>query len=156
MTDAQPGVLLDEHAGLVHAPFDRVRDAVLTIRTGTLAGTDVPLILSGQAGQTVVITGGPARFTTTVSGAPLTLEVDPAAGWVQAKGQWWWCGRLEVHEDPAGARLVRRTYNLAGGLSGRLVPLTVGRGHDKRAVDGLHANLAVLGERLSCRTEFLR
>jgi hypothetical protein len=52
-----------------------------------------------------------------------------------------------------GARLVRRTSNLAGGLSGRLVPFTVGRGHARIARAGLQRNLGDLGRRLSCRTE---
>ncbi|WP_143266123.1 MULTISPECIES: hypothetical protein [Amycolatopsis] len=84
------------------------------------------------------------------SATPLRVRKDAAQGWIEARGQWWWCGRVEVHEHAAGARVVYRIYNVATGLAGRLVPVTVARGHR-----GPGPLLAELGERLGCRTELL-
>jgi hypothetical protein len=119
--------VLDEHAGLVYAPVQQVRDAVLSVQHG------------------------PFRTAAT----PLRVDVNLEQGWIEARGQWWWCGRFEVREDPAGARVVHRTYNLARGLSGRLVPFTVGRGHRGRGRDALRKVLDELGTELSCKTELL-
>lgn len=145
---------LSEHAGIVRCPLDRVRTAVLTVRAGTFSGSELPAVLGATEGS-VVITGGPERFTADVRGTSVVIELDEAAGWVQASGQWWWCGRYEVQPDPAGARVVRRTYNMASGITGRLVPYTVGLGHRRRGRDSLRQVLDELGRRLSCETELL-
>ena len=145
---------LSGHAGIVHCPLDRVRTAVLTVRPGTFSGSELPAILGATEGS-VVIDGGPERFTANVRGVSMVIEVDEAAGWVQATGQRWWCRRFEVREDPAGARVEQRTYNLASGIVGRLVPFTVGHGHRRRGRASLQRLLDDLGRRLSCDTEMV-
>ncbi|MGW4587945.1 hypothetical protein ACWEKJ_11520 [Amycolatopsis thermoflava] len=93
------------------------------------------------------------RTAFSTSATPLRVSRNESEGWIEARGQWWWCGRVEVHEHAAGARVVYRTYNVATGLGARLVPVTVARGH--RGAGPLRALLAELGERLGCRTELL-
>ncbi|TVT14454.1 hypothetical protein LWP59_03450 [Amycolatopsis acidiphila] len=119
--------ILHEHAGLVHAPVQQVRDAVLSVQHGPFRTTPIPL----------------------------RVDVDLEQGWIEARGQWWWCGRFEVRDDPAGARIVYRTYNLARGVSGRLVPFTVGRGHRRGGREALRKVLEELGDQFSCETELL-
>ncbi|GAA5171044.1 MULTISPECIES: hypothetical protein [Amycolatopsis] len=119
--------VLDEHTGLVYAPVAQVRTTLLDAVEATFANAPVPL----------------------------RVDVNREQGWVEARGQWWWCGRFEVGEDPVGARVVHRTYNLARGLSGWLAPYTVGRGHRKNGRDALAKALEDVGRRLSCRTELL-
>jgi len=152
---AWPGGLLDEHVGLVHAPLPQVRDVVLAIGPGAFTGAEAPLIVGSADGRRVTVSGGPARFTASIGGAVLAVEVDAAAGWVQARGRWWWCARLQVDPHPAGARLAYRTYNRADGPAARIVPFTVARGHRKHARQAMERILARIGGRLSCPTELL-
>ncbi|GII81802.1 hypothetical protein Sru01_67840 [Sphaerisporangium rufum] len=146
---------MSEHVGLVDLPPGQVRDVVLQVGTGTLREEDVPLVVGAVPGRTVMVTGGPARFTARVSGVPLTIEVDRASGWVQARGQWWWCGRLQVEEHPEGALIRRRTYNLATGPIARAVPLTVGRGHRESGREALIGVLDTFERRFGARTRLL-
>ena len=90
MTQRSPGRLLSEHAGIVEAPLDEVRDVLLTVPTGRLRGADIPLVIGLQGSQGVIISGGPGTFTAQVAGVTLTVDVDREADWVQARGQWWW------------------------------------------------------------------
>ncbi|MBO2455696.1 hypothetical protein J4573_52080 [Actinomadura barringtoniae] len=129
MTQRNPGRLMSEHAGIVEAPLDEVREVLLAVPTGKLHGAEIPLVIGRQDDREVVITGGPATFTAQISGVTLTIDVDREAGWVQARGQWWWCGRFQVEEHPEGALIRQQTFNLATGLTSRLVPFTVGRSH---------------------------
>lgn len=119
--------VLDEHAGLVYAPVQQVRQAVLSEQHGPFHAATIPL----------------------------RVDVNLEQGWIEARGQWWWCGRFEVREDPVGTRVVHRTYNLARGVSGRLVPFTVARGHRGRGQDALRQVLDERATQLSCRTELL-
>lgn len=145
-----PGDLLSEHLGLVEAPVERVRDVVLAVPTGELSGPDAPVVLS--SGQTVTVSGGPATFTAHVPGAPMVIDVDRDAGWVQARGEWWWCVRLQVEPHPDGTLVRRSAYNRATGAAARLVPYTVGRGHRRQGREALLRLLDDLSARLGCDT----
>jgi hypothetical protein len=152
----EPGPVLSEHVGVVAAPVDRVRSIVLAVDTGELSGSKVPLILGGQAGRRVFVEGGPDVFRASVNGVPLTIQVDHDGGWVQARGQWWWCGRFQVEGDGSGDTLVRqRTFNCASGMGARLVPFTVGRGHRRAGETALRGLLEHLSQRLGCKVWML-
>ncbi|MCW2505627.1 MAG: hypothetical protein JWO79_3911 [Actinomycetia bacterium] len=84
------------------------------------------------------------------SGDGLTVLADARAGWIEVRGQWWYSGRYEVTERLGGTLVTHRVINLATGLSGRLVPFTVARGHRATAVAGLRALLTEVGTRLNC------
>jgi hypothetical protein len=156
MTLSLPGPLLSEHRGVVAAPVDRVQELLLAVTTGDFSGADVPLILGGQDDRRVVITGGPEVFRAIVAGAPLTIEVNHDAGWVQARGEWWWCGRFHVEQDMSGNTEVRqRTFNCASGPAGKLVPFTVGRGHREAGERALRRLLEDLSQRLGCKAWML-
>ena len=111
------------------APAEQVREVLLTVPTGRLSGPEVPLVISGSS---ATVTGGPDVFTAQVGGVHLTIEVDRTEGWVQARGQWWWCGRFTAASHDEGTLVTYGTYNLATGAVARLVPWTVGRGHRER------------------------
>lgn len=148
--------MLSEHRGMVAAPIGRVRDLVLTVPTGEFSGAEVPLVIGDQGDRPVVVTGGPGAFRATVAGVPMTIEVDRDAGWVQARGEWWWCGRFSVAEDGSGHTVVcRQTFNCAAGPVGRLVPFTIGRGHRRAGARALRRLLDDLGRRLDCETWLL-
>jgi hypothetical protein len=155
MTTQQPGVLMSAHDGLVGAPIDQVRSVVLAVPTGRLRGAEAPLVIGAQDDQYVTVSGGPSTFSADLSGVPLTIEVDRDAGWVQARGQWWWCGRFQVEKHPEGTLLRQQTFNCATGPVGRLVPLTVGRGHREHGRLGLRRVLDDLADRLHCPTRIL-
>ncbi|NJC74223.1 hypothetical protein HC031_31590 [Planosporangium thailandense] len=151
-----PGPVLSEHVGVVAAPVGRVRPVVLAVTTGEFRGADVPLVLGGHADRQVLVTGGPDVFSAIVVGIPLTIEVDHDGGWVQARGQWWWCGRFQVEEGTSGDTVVRqRTFNCASGVGAKLVPFTVGRGHRRDGEKALRRLLKDLSERLDCETWML-
>ena len=151
-----PGPVLSEHVGVVAAPADRVRSIVLAVGTGDLSGSGVPVILGAQGGQRVVVEGGPDVFRADVNGVPLTIQVDRDGGWVQARGQWWWCRRFEIGTDASGDTLVRqRTFNCASGRTAALVPFTVGRGHRRAGEAALRGLLEHLSQRLGCKAWML-
>jgi hypothetical protein len=152
MIEKNSGNLLSEHLGLAEAPIDRVREAVLDVPTGELSGPDLPLVLCGHPDRAVTVTGGPVTFTARVSGIPLVIEVDRDAGWVEARGEWWWCTRLQTEPHLDGTLLRWSTYNRASGVAGRLVPFTVGRGHRGRGRASLLEVLDDLSRRLGCET----
>ncbi|MEV6930257.1 hypothetical protein AB0M46_38045 [Dactylosporangium sp. NPDC051485] len=152
MTFQDPGPMLSEHRGVVAAPVGRVRQLVLAVSTGEFSGADVPLVLGGQGDRRVVVSGGPEVFRASVTGVSLTIEVDHDAGWIQARGEWWWCGRFHVEADTSGNTVVRQqTFNCASGLSGKLVPFTVGRGHKQAGEQALLRLLDDLSQRLNCK-----
>jgi hypothetical protein len=156
MTFQDPGPILSEHRGVVTAPVGRVRQLVLAVRAGEFGGADVPLVLGDQGDRRVVVTGGPEVFRASIAGVPLTIEVDNDAGWVQARGEWWWCGRFQVEEDTPGNTVVRQqTFNCAPGPAGRLVPFTVGRGHRQAGEKSLCRLLDELSRRLGCEARLL-
>ena len=152
MSEKNPGGLLSEQLGLASAPVDRVREAVLDVPTGELSGPDLPLVLGGHSDRTVTVTGGPVTFAARMSGVPLVVEVDRDAGWVEARGEWWWRTRLQAEPHPDGTLLRWSTYNRASGAAGRLVPFTVGRGHRARSRASLLGMLDALSTRLGCET----
>src|SRR4051794_17145672 len=156
MAFGDPGPVLSEHVGVVAAPVGQVRPVVLAVRAGEFSGADVPLVLGRQADRRVVVTGGPDVFQASVAGVPLTIEVDHDGGWVQASGQWWYCGRITVEEGASGETVVRRrTFNRATGLGGKLVPFTVGRGHRRHGELALRDLLDDLSQRLGCKAWML-
>lgn len=155
MDRRDPGVVMSEHVGLAEAPIGQVRDVVLAVPTGRLCGEDVPLVIGAHDDQYVTITGGPGTFRADVAGVPLTIEVDRGAGWVQARGQWWWCGRFQVEEHSDGTLIRQRTYNCGTGPAARLVPLTIGRGHRQRGRDALQRVLNALAGHLDCDVRLL-
>jgi hypothetical protein len=155
MTPPPTGTVLSQHVGLVEAPLEKVRDLVLTVRTGRLRGPDVPLVLGPCTGKDVVITGGPTTFSASVASVPMTIELDRAAGWVRARGQWWWCGAFQLAAHPDGTLVTQRTYNLATGPAARLVPFTVGRGHRSTGLGGLRHVLDACATRLRTRARVL-
>ncbi|MEV5746488.1 hypothetical protein AB0L00_01605 [Actinoallomurus sp. NPDC052308] len=150
MTTQRPGALMSAHEGLVEAPIDQVRGAVLAVPTGRLRGAEAPLVLGSMDDRYVTVSGGPSTFTAAVAGVPLTIEVDRDAGWVQARGQWWWCGRFQVAEHAEGTLVTQQTFNCATGPVARLVPLTVGRGHRANGRGALLRVLEELADRLHC------
>jgi hypothetical protein len=156
MTSQDPGPVLSQHSGVVAAPVRRVRELILAVPTGEFSGAEVPLVIGGQGDRRVLITGGPEVFRAILTGIPMTIEVDQDAGWVQARGEWWWCGRFSVAEDSSGHTLVRQqTFNCAAGPAGRLVRFTVGRGHRQAGEQALRRLLDDLARRLDCKTWLL-
>lgn len=155
MTPPTTGTVLSQHVGLVEAPVHQVRDLVLAVRTGRVRGTDVPLVLGPCSGQDVVITGGPTTFAASVATVPLTIDVDRAAGRIQARGQWWWCGAFQVDPHPDGTLVTQRTYSRASGLAAKLVPFTVGRRHRASGLGGLRYVLDECSSRLGCRARIM-
>jgi hypothetical protein len=147
--------VLSQHRGVIPLSPAVVSEDLLRISTGTVSGADVPLVLGTAPGRSVTITGGPERFSADVDGVPMTIEVDPHEGWVQARGQWWWCGRFQIAEHPVGTLLEQSTINLAAGPAGLLVPMTVGRGHAGRGRRALQDLLAELGRRHGCAGQLL-
>nr|WP_246481455.1 hypothetical protein [Amycolatopsis umgeniensis] len=41
------------------------------------------------------------------------FEMDPARGFIAQQGGWWYRGEYTVVDDPAGARVTHRVYNVA-------------------------------------------
>ncbi|GAA4605233.1 hypothetical protein BJY16_005306 [Actinoplanes octamycinicus] len=156
MTGADPGPVLSEHRGVVAAPIGRVRELVLAVSAGEFSGAEVPLVLGDQGDRRVTVTGGPQVLRASVASARVTIEVDREAGWVQARGEWWWCGRFQLAEGADGHTVIhQRTFNLATGPAGRLVPFTVGRTHRQSGKQSLRRLLDDLGTRLNCQTRML-
>ncbi len=146
-----PGRLLSEHTGVVCLPLSRAAEIMLTVPLGTVRGDNVPLVIGGESGGVVTISGGPSTFTT-AGDHQLTIDVDPDAGWIQSRGQWWYCGRLQLAEHPDGTLVTQQTYNCAKGVSGRIVPFTVGRQHRQSGEQVLTRVLRAFAERFGART----
>jgi hypothetical protein len=116
--------VLSRHRGVIAlAPPVVLRD-LLDIRTGVLSGADVPLILGGAPRRTVDITRGPQAYAARLDDVPMTIETDADQGWVEARGQWWWCSRFQVAPSPAGSVVEQTTFNLASPPASLLVPFT--------------------------------
>ncbi|WP_409494887.1 hypothetical protein [Amycolatopsis sp. cmx-11-12] len=56
-----------------------------------------------------------ARIAGTLRGQPYNphFEVDAERRFVAQQGGWWYRGEYTVEEDPAGARVTHRVYNVA-------------------------------------------
>jgi hypothetical protein len=144
--EPEPGRLLSEHRGVAAAPLERVRAAMLEVRTGRV---EVPLVLAAQRRDGgILIEGGPDRYTARLGDVTLTLDLDRGAGRVTVTGPKW-CGVYTVEPHPEGALLTYRVYRLGGRL------WTVGRAHRERAAGSLRTILAGLLDRLGCSTRIL-
>jgi hypothetical protein len=147
--------VVSQHQGVIALVPPVVRRDLLDIRTGVLSGADVPLILGRAPGRTVHISGRDQAYAVRLDDVPMTIETNADEGWVEARGQWWWCSRFQVAESSAGSLVTQTTFNVASPPASLLVPFTVARGHSRRGRLALQGLIAELGRRHGCEGHLL-
>ncbi len=160
--DRKPRPAIAEAAVEMAAPAERVAAALFEVARGEVFAGSLPAILRAphlmpraKLGVLFEVSGGPDRFTIMplppAAGRPTHLDIDRGARLAVIHGGWWFRHEIAVAEGafPGFSRLSCRTFNVAPGMSHRLLPIALPRhDHPRRAAETLNGLVALLGREL--------